>query len=112
MLDTLKQQVSILESTCHTAMREREDRLARSQLIEALLAFYVDAPEETPAVIKGLCNVARARADILLAKCRENDEAGVQLNLDRLCAALGDLKKSIALASAPSTCPRRSDGVG
>jgi hypothetical protein len=56
-------------------------------LVEALLVFYVDAPDDAPAVIKGLCNVARVRADFLLSSCKENDKATVQLNLGRVCRA-------------------------
>ena len=100
MLDMLKQQVVLLEETCHRAVQERENPTIREALVEALLVFYVDAPDDAPAVITGLCNVARVRADFLLKSCKENDEAAVQRNLGRMCAALGDLKKSIDLASA------------
>jgi hypothetical protein len=100
MFGTLKQQVAMLEATCHRALQEREDPLVRQGLVEALLVFYVDAPDEVPIVIKGLCNVARVRADFLLSSCKENDEAAVQRNLDLMCAALGDLKQSLDMASA------------
>lgn len=100
MLGTLKQQVAMLEAACHKALQAREDPLVQQGLVEALLVFYVDAPDEAPAVIKGLCNVARVRADLLLSSCQENDEAAVQLNLGRMCAALGDLKQSLDMASA------------
>ena len=100
MFGMLKQQVAMLEATCHRALKEREDTLVRQSLVEALLVFYVDAPDEAPAVIKGLRNVARARADFLLSSCKENDEAAVQLNLGRMCAALTDLKQSLDMASA------------
>ena len=90
----------MLETTCHRALKEREDTLVRQALVEALLVFYVDAPDDAPVVIKGLCNVARVRADFLLKSCKENDEAAVQRNLGRMCAALGDLKQSLDMASA------------
>ena len=99
MLETLKQQVVLLEATCHKALEEREASLRREALVEALLVFYVDAPDEAPAVIKGLCNVARVRADFLLSSCKEADEAAVQLNLGRMCAALDDLRQSLDKAS-------------
>jgi hypothetical protein len=101
MLENLKQQVVLLEETCHRAVQEREDPTIREALVEALLVFYVDAPDDAPAVIKGLCNVARVRADFLLSSCKENDEAAVQLNLGRMCAALGDLNQSLDMTSAP-----------
>jgi hypothetical protein len=101
MLGTLKQQVVLLEATCQNALKEREDRLVRQGLVEALLVFYLDVPDDAPTVIKGLCNVARVRADFLLSSCKENDEAAVHLNLGRICAALGDIKKSIDMASGP-----------
>jgi hypothetical protein len=80
-------------------MQGRDDPLVRQGLVEALLVFYVDAPADAPAVIKGLCNVARVRADFLLASCKENDEAAVQLKLSRVCAALHDVKQAIDKAS-------------
>ena len=89
----------MLEATCQRALQEREDTLVRQALVEALLVFYVDAPDDAPAIIKGLCNVARVRADFLLKSCKEKDEAAVQLNLARMCAALGDLKQSLDMAS-------------
>jgi hypothetical protein len=95
MLETLKQQVVLLEATCHRALQEREDQLVREGLVEALLVFYVDAPDEAPAILKGLCNVARVRADFLLASCKENDEPAVARNLGSLCAALHDVKQAI-----------------
>jgi len=90
----------MLEATCHRALQERGDPLVRQGLVEALLVFYIDAPDDAPAVIEGLCNVARVRADFLLSSCKETDEAAVQLNLGRMCAALGDLKQSFDMASA------------
>lgn len=90
----------MLEAICHRALQEREEPLVRHALVEALLVFYVDAPDDAPSVIKGLCNVARVRADILLASCKENDEAWVRVNLGRMCAALEDLKQSVDMASA------------
>ena len=74
MLGTLKQQVAMLEATCHRALQEGEDPLVRQGLVEALLVFYVEAPDDAPAVIKGLCNVARVRADFLLKSCKEKAE--------------------------------------
>ena len=99
MLEPLKQQVVMLEATCHKALQEREDPLVRQALLEALLVFYVDAPDEAPAVVKGLCNVARVRADFLLSSCRENDEPAVEKNLGHMCAALHDVKQAIDKAS-------------
>ena len=85
MYEPLRQQVVLLEETCHKALQERENTLVRLALIEALLVFYVDAPDEAPPVIKGLCNIARVRADFLLSSCKENDELGVHWNLVRMC---------------------------
>ena len=110
MLDMLKHQVDLLEETCHGALQKGEDPSVQQALVEALLVFYVDAPDDAPAVIKGLCNIARVRADFLLASCRENDQAAVQHNLGRMCAALDDLKKSIDLASASVDPSQRLSG--
>jgi hypothetical protein len=41
MFGTLKQQVAMLEATCHRALQEREDPLVRQSLVEALLVFYI-----------------------------------------------------------------------
>ena len=54
--------VDLLEETCHGALQKGEDPSVQQALVEALLVFYVDAPDDA-AVIKGLCNIARVRAD-------------------------------------------------
>jgi len=53
MFRPLKQEVAMLETTRQRALQEREDTLVRQALVEALLVFYVDAPDDAPAIIKG-----------------------------------------------------------
>ena len=99
MMAALRAQVVILEGTCHRALRTREDPLVRQALLTALTAFKPDPPADAPPLLKGLCNIARVRADLLKEDCSGHDEARLHGSLDRLCAALADVHHAIDRAS-------------
>jgi len=80
-------------------LQEREDPLVRQGLVEALLVFYVEAPDDAPAVIKGAVQRRPGACRFPFKELQRKGGAAVQFNLGRMCAALSDLKQSLDMAS-------------
>jgi len=90
MAANLRSQIELLEAACHRVLRGPEDACSLTALALALEAFHLPVTGDDPAIVRGLSNVAVARAAIVRERI-ESAGPALHQSIQTLCAALADL---------------------